>query len=238
MAKNKNHGTALEDGEERMQKINSIFFKQSTFEWIKRQANSQGVGMDEFISLFMDDHYLNWSLPGKESNLDVKMFWNDVMLKRRANRRRYVMRAAATYKDDPSEENASALIDQCKLAGMSYDEVIEQVTNDPFSSIAKYEVEESTLGQCAKWLTAFLHEHDDSIPVSVIRVAGNLRGFSESIIKQARSTVNSYTSFEYRIDTRHESPGWVWHLVKKNSNDENENPIPVSDYPVRGGKGG
>lgn len=234
MAKHKNQNTVLDDGEERMQKINSILFKTSVFNWIKKQANSQGIGMDEFVSLFIEDGYLGWNMPSDESNIDVRMFWNDVTLKRRANRRRYVMRAAAIYKDEPTEDNASALAKQCNLAGMSYDEVIERVNNDPFSSIAKYEVEESTLGQCAKWLTLFLNEHGNSAPVSVIRMAGSIKGFSESIVKQARSTINSYTEFEYRIDTRHESPGWVWHLVKKEH--EAEDSIPVDDYPTSGGR--
>lgn len=207
--------------DEGKKKINAVLLDSEVHAWTEMEGTRQGLSPSELLAYFALENYLKWEPPNEKSHPDVRMAWNDRRMRRRLWRKQQVEKAAAMYAEDPTQENAELLAEQCLLAGISLEEAKAGAENDPFTSIIAYSSNGTAFGECCRWLPRFILEHND-IPQPVVCTAGKKAGFDESMITRARRRINSLPDSEWRIETKHCGAFWRWSLVKKGQEEQQQ----------------
>lgn len=199
-------------------KLNCIYVEPATHAWLVEMANSHGEMLGDFAGMVLDDISSNWTYPTNEEPQRL-LRWNVIEALRRKRQVDDVYKLAAIYQELQEDALADRLQEQCELAGLAYEEVIERVGNDPFSSIIANSRDGSKFGQCVKWLSQVLRDHRGAVAVNALEQAAEESGFAVSMLKQAKRAINRDPSTP-TIRSIKSGVGWTWVLEQEQEEEE------------------
>lgn len=174
-------------------------------------ANKEGVKLADLVGEMLDEDFYGWQPPNAEEQPGQRAMYNEFRVRQRQRLKQSVYTLAAVYKEDPTEENADILAEQCELAGLDYKEVVDRVGKDPFSSLIAFSRNGSKAGDCIKWLSETMRAAHDGLTVQQVKALADERGFKMSMVNRCKRAINNdYDS--PNIVSERQSTGWVWTL--------------------------
>jgi len=204
--------------DENKRSINYIPVDEDTFAWLKQQANQAGELISHFAGAVLDSASVDWqpTITDDQSD-DSKLFWKLHEIRKQKKRRDTVYRAAAIYKERPDEQTADTLSDMCEWAGLDYAEVMNQVENDPFSSIIAQSRNGTKFGSCVRWLPAFISDHNGEVAVTPLRIVASNLGYSNSMLDRVKAAINNDIDTPSIVSVK-SGKNWVWRVEEMSHN--------------------
>jgi len=191
-------------------RINLIDIEPDTHDWLVRLANEKGMSIKDFAGYLLDDARGKWKHPDS-SEPERLALWNYYEALAQEQLRKLAYRVAAMYERNQTEEMAETLARQCELAGLDYREVIQQVEDDPFSSLVAFSHNGTKLGDCISWLGDMLAGQEKGLPVRILIAIGKQRGFNETLMNRAKRAMNADLGSPSVTSVR-KTNNWFWRL--------------------------
>lgn len=202
----------MEDKKEPIFWLSRIPVKKSTHEWIVDQGNQKGRKTGHQAGLFLDDLACKHHNEAQYDERGAMWAWENYQRKEYIRAQaRYVARQ---YVSRPNDDLYECLEELCSETEYSPQQVIEDVSGDPFSAAVLANKSETLLSRCTDWLAALMNDvGDDGISKSVISTLAKEAGFSESTLERAKRTINN-NSKTPSIMSEREGVGWKWIVSK------------------------
>lgn len=196
--------------------LNSVFVEPDTHIWLLIQANKAGMDLRYFAGMLLDRARSSYEA-GVESNNDAVAVF-DLLSKTRAKKSMIenVYAMASIYVEHMDDvEMAQNLADACERAELDFDSVLQTTRENPFSSIAQYEIGFTKMGDCIQWITQFMAENNQ-VPSHAIYAVAKTKGFTEKTVRRAISFINNHNQ-DYKIRSKRGGNGWYLVLQKEES---------------------
>ena len=204
--------------DDKKKRINLVDVNDETHQWIVRKANEAGMSIRGYASFLLERARAEWK-PPEESNPESQALWNYHQALGRKNLQDLAYRMAALYEYNQTEEMAERLAQQCEYAGLDYREVLQRVTDDPFSSLIAFSHNGTKLGECIRWLSKILAGKEMGLPARAIFALGEREGFGETMLNRAKRAMNNDLESPRVLSVR-EAQGWHWKLQEREDSQE------------------
>lgn len=171
-------------------KINAIYMRPSTFNWLIGKANKGGELIGDMAGLLLDHLAESDMMDAYDPDDGTTDVMDYRWLERDEARNARVRRAAMLYSLNPTLEGDERFTRMCDRVGISRDEVLAEVEADPFSAIIARNRSSSKRTECIMWLPKFIMDHDNAVHSTVIYATAKMKGFSSSTIERAKTDIN------------------------------------------------
>jgi hypothetical protein len=203
-------------------RLNLIEVEPDVHAWLVSEANDEGMKIGEFAGylleqLFNGNEFINTINPY------VKIYSSWVAVRKKQRARERVYDVARLYQELQTEDLAEQLAEMCECADMNLQEVIDRVSNDPFSSIIVQQRSDTKFGQCLKWLPDYLIKNGGEMPVAEIRSAAEKQGFTKSMLGRVKRAIDDDIDTPGIISVR-VSEGWNWKVEQLEDVESTNNP--------------
>ena len=176
--------TTYKDGK----RINLVYVLPSTFDWLVSESNKKGDNLAHYIGTVLDD-VVEGKLEYSESTR-TKVARDMRALRDKDQMRREALEAAVIYRHNPSQETADLLKRVCDNAQVDYDDALEEIDGDPFSSlIHNVRTGNAKFRECMEWLTTHLTAHNGQLPSNAIMTVGGLQGYNQNLLNRVKRMI-------------------------------------------------
>jgi hypothetical protein len=197
-------------------RINLIEIEPETHSWLVKRANEAGMSINGYAGYLLDDVRLTWRPPNPDTATPEQIaLWNYHQVLVQDYKRKLAYRTAAIYEQNKTEEMADRLKEQCEIAGLDYSEVMQEVEDDPYSSLVAFSHNGTKLGDCIRWLGSKLQDKEDGLPVTVLMSIGKQLGYNSTMMNRAKRAMN-HDSRSPRVVSIRKSEGWCWKVKEEN----------------------
>lgn len=198
--------------------INAIQISEETHDWLVELANQEGQKTADYIADLLERYFFTKKIPIPIDERANALYELAQRARQRDLARDTVFQMAAAYYLRPTEEGADELAKACDLAEISYEDVWDHVSNDPFATIIVDQKRSGTKqSKCVVWLSEIMTEKEE-IDSKVLYEIGKKQGFEVYLIRRAKNVIND-NSEGYQIESVHRGSRWQWHL--KNYSESN-----------------
>jgi hypothetical protein len=214
--------------------INYVSVKSDVFDWLITESNKKGVNIRYYVGDLMEYLYVTRDsfndLIAKTP--DAKILFIKKSMQRQQELRASAYQIAAIYTENPTEQNADKLKEACDIANVGYDEVLQSIALDPFSSIIAQATSRTNIDKCVVWFTNLFNKQHEINSNEVYKLAHEA-GYTDKTIQRVRNIINQNPESPKIISAR-KGRVWVMRMVENSNNADvyfpikEDKPVPVA----------
>ena len=169
--------------------INFVPIQKAAWNILVHRANIAGAKVGEFIGTLVDELMETGAL---EKIVNSDGFQIDILqLQTRQYRERLerLEMEVAEYNSHPTDELAHLLMKQCDVLGVSLDDIVKRVKDDPIKQAA-YEFKSdpgTKINLCTKWMSKLMIDNSYRINSREANRLGYAEGYTRDCLRTARS---------------------------------------------------